>query len=87
MRRFLLFAGDGANPAGGWKDFVESFDTVGQAQLSLPLRGSWAYVFDLQRQELVGEWRRIIENSKLGDAGWVTLDEYRRLCLAYERHR
>ena len=31
IRRYLLFAGDRYYPAGGWNDFVDSFDTKEEA--------------------------------------------------------
>lgn len=31
MKRFMLFAGMHYYPAGGWDDFVDSFDTVEDA--------------------------------------------------------
>jgi len=31
MKQFLLFAGDNFYPAGGWKDFVASYDSAGAA--------------------------------------------------------
>lgn len=31
MKRFILFAGDRYYPAGGWDDFIDSFDAVEDA--------------------------------------------------------
>lgn len=32
LKRYLVFACDQYNPAGGWNDFSESFDTVAEAK-------------------------------------------------------
>ena len=31
MKRYLLFAGDKMYPAGGWNDFIGSYDTQAEA--------------------------------------------------------
>lgn len=31
MRRFLLFVGEKYYPAGGWKDFIEAYETIEKA--------------------------------------------------------
>jgi hypothetical protein len=32
MKRFLLFAGELYYPCGGWRDFIDSFDTLAEAE-------------------------------------------------------
>lgn len=74
MNRFLLFCGETYYPNGGMKDLVGSFDTLEDTKLSLC--SDWAHVFDLELDEIVVEWYRVPEGSKLGIGGWVTRAEY-----------
>lgn len=41
-KRYALFYGDTFYPAGGWDDFEGSFDTVVEAEATLP-EGDYAY--------------------------------------------
>lgn len=82
MKRFLLFCGPGYYPSGGAKDLVGSYDSVGMSLLSLT--GDWAHVLDIESGEIVAEWVRIDEGTKLGAGGWVTRDEYRQRWRDFE---
>ena len=51
MKRYLLFAGDDYYPAGGWGDFVDSYDSVAEAIAALGAgdrRYDWFHVVDSQ---------------------------------------
>ena len=56
MKRYLLFAGDYHYPNGGWSDFVDSFDSVEEAQDHLnhskdSYLVDWAHVVDTETME------------------------------------
>lgn len=52
LKRYLLFAG-GEYREGGWHDFVDSFDTVGEA---LPgYEHDWYHIVDAQTGLIVSE--------------------------------
>jgi hypothetical protein len=47
MKRYMLFAGDDYYPAGGWDDFIGSFDSVEDAMASFPRdRYDWWHIVD-----------------------------------------
>jgi hypothetical protein len=50
MKNFLLFAGHHYYPAGGWDDFIDSFDSLEEAKAAgLSDRGDWYHVIDLSQ--------------------------------------
>ena len=65
MKRYLVFAGYGYYPAGGWDDFREAYDTLtaalqGEERLKQPIslfksRYDWAHVVDLETMKKVSE--------------------------------
>lgn len=49
VKRFLLFIFDEFYPRGGWNDFVDSFDTLEEAQTRAKARrGDWYHIIDTQ---------------------------------------
>lgn len=55
MKRFLLFAYDSHYPAGGWGDFMGSFDTLDEARAAYSKperRPDWCQVVDGQTGEI-----------------------------------
>lgn len=61
MDKYLLFAGAYDYPAGGWKDYINSFSTVESAQKSLNKNRNdsshyfWAHIVDSETGEIVSE--------------------------------
>lgn len=64
MRPFLLFAGRGYYPDGGWKDFVYDYGALDvaigagvriQANMESSGDGGWWHVFDIESREIVAE--------------------------------
>lgn len=43
MKPYLLFAGP-LSPQGGWRDFIDSFDTLEEALENVPLDAEWYHV-------------------------------------------
>ena len=61
MKRYLVFAGDTCYPAGGWGDFVGTFDLFDEANAVLAKneeKGRWAHIVDLAYLEIAhqAEW-------------------------------
>lgn len=52
MKRYLLFAGYGYYPSGGWDDWIGDFDTVEEAQAA-ERRGDWYHIIDTETKEEV----------------------------------
>ena len=55
--RFLLFGGHHYYPGGGWNDFIDSFDTIGE--LNSYAKGvnrqfEWMHAIDLETRERIG---------------------------------
>lgn len=51
--RFLLFAGDSANPSGGWDDFHDSFKTAKGAKAEASeLTFNWVHIVDIVTQKV-----------------------------------
>lgn len=58
---FALFAGDNYYPAGGWDDFVGTYETLDLAHEALKDRRigvGWAQVVDLGHRAVVTEWEK-----------------------------
>lgn len=54
MKRYALFEGSEYYPAGGWDDFVGTYDTKEEAEKARsPLKYGWWHVVDLQTGEKV----------------------------------
>ena len=50
MKQFLLFAGDDYYPAGGWDDFIASFDLQKEAEdfmYQCNTRYDWYHIIDI----------------------------------------
>jgi len=56
MKRFLVFAGANYYPRGGWKDFLDSFDTKEESLVALigAMKDGkdWGQILDTQSGEL-----------------------------------
>jgi hypothetical protein len=53
MKRYALFAGETYYPAGGWSDFIGSFDSFSAAdEVAQKENRDWSHVIDLD----TGEW-------------------------------
>ena len=49
MKRFLLFVGDTYYAAGGWNDYVDSYDSqIEAAAAAFRVKGDWFQVVDTQ---------------------------------------
>jgi hypothetical protein len=58
MKQYLLFAGMTYYPSGGWKDYVESFDSIEEAEARYRADYedeyyNWYHVVDLHTYEIV----------------------------------
>lgn len=54
MKRFLVFAGDNYYPAGGWGDYVDSYESAEEAHMAAAKQGyDWSHVVDLELGEEV----------------------------------
>jgi len=57
LRQFLLFAGANYYPAGGWDDYIDSFDSVEDAKAHVDAQASmrfdWWHVIDMTTGEEV----------------------------------
>lgn len=51
IKRYLVFSGYQHYPGGGWDDFVESFDTIEEAE---------EYLND---RDLFGDWSQIVDTG------------------------
>ncbi len=71
MKKYALFAGESYYPSGGWGDFVDSFDTVAEAEAAIPENSDWYEVVNLK----VG--RPIIKEEQAWYEWemWLTYDE------------
>lgn len=60
MKRYLLFAGVGYYPYGGWKDYVGSYDSIEEATKGLAKRAmeqmtAWYHIVDSVTGMIVDE--------------------------------
>lgn len=61
MKRYLLFAGPGYYPLGGWDDFIGSFDSEAEAikyALGDHLTQDWAHIADAEELTIVAEFSK-----------------------------
>lgn len=56
MKRYLLFAGESYYPVGGWKDFVDSYDTIEEAVSYGRAAGDWWHVVDSATGKIVEKY-------------------------------
>ncbi len=58
MKRFLLFSGPQYYPGGGWDDFIDSFDSLEEAQQYIADKcsewGQWSHIIDTSTWEKIG---------------------------------
>lgn len=52
LKRYLMFAGSEYYPAGGWGDFVDSYDTIDEAKAAMsPRHHDWYGLTDSETGE------------------------------------
>jgi hypothetical protein len=73
MNQFVLFAGDDYYPLGGMWDYVDSFDTLGEAK-AIGENSSWAHIAELPNLLLVAEWHNGEYKNRV--RGWWIADKY-----------
>ncbi|MCV0348443.1 MAG: hypothetical protein K5863_00070 [Nitratireductor sp.] len=63
LKRFLIFAGDAAQPSGGWDDFLADLSNLSDAvefareNTANDLAPNWAHVVDQKTKEIVAAIR------------------------------
>lgn len=63
MRRYLVFAGDAAQPSGGWSDFLADLDgreeAIEHARLNTAddIAPNWGHVVDLENGSVIAAFR------------------------------
>ena len=73
LRRYLLFGGGFFYPLGGFKDLVDSFDSIDEARGMVPLPGAhqdyWYQIVDLESRSIVeeGTCDKAIDSMTLGE--------------------
>lgn len=54
MKRYLLFSGDFYYPSGGWMDFIQDFDSLGEAKLAArSISDDWFQIADTHIMEVI----------------------------------
>ncbi|WP_417702387.1 hypothetical protein [Pseudophaeobacter sp.] len=63
LKRFLIFAGDAAQPSGGWDDFLADLSNLSDAvefareNTANDLAPNWAHVVDQEAMKIVAAFR------------------------------
>lgn len=63
MKKYLLFAGDYYYPAGGFNDFIGSFDSIDEAKQAYA-NCDWVHIVDSETEKIIARMTRSWINNK-----------------------